>query len=226
MIEEGLRFPSRGEKAVETVVIGGILVFFAWLIVPGLALGGYAVRTIRSAASGEPAPPRFEDWWALIADGLRVAVLSIGYALVPTLAFATGAILVTGGAAVGGRGGFLALATGGIVFLVGALLAFLVAILYPASLLLFATRGSLAAALSPTLLRNLVFRNEYIVAWLVAGAVWLVGGAIASALMVVVVGVFVQFYVSITALYLLADGLPPESSGIDAEPAETGTATA
>ena len=228
MIEEGIRFPSRGEKAVETAVIGGILVFFAWLIVPGLALGGYALAVIRAVTAGETEPPPFADWWALIADGLRVAVLSVGYALVPAIAFLSGAVIMTSGVAVGGEGGLVALVVGGIIFLVSALLVFVVAFLYPASLLVLATEGSLVAAVSPRRLRRLTLREGYLVAWIVAGAVWIVGGAIAAALMAIVVGVFVQFYVGVAALYLLAQGLPnaTEARGDDgdASDAEQGPA--
>ncbi|MDX1744522.1 MAG: DUF4013 domain-containing protein [Halobacteriales archaeon] len=222
MLEGGLRYPSEGEKPVGTVAVGGILVFFSWLIVPGLLLAGYVLRTIQAVAAGDPHPPRFEDWWGLLADGLRVVVLSIAFALVPMVVFIFGAIITTSGVVVGGEGGILAVATGGIVFLVGAMILFVASYLFPGSLLLLATRNSLGAAVSPRSLRSLVFRNDYVIAWLVGGAVWLVGGAIASALMVIVVGVFVQFYVSVAAAFILAQGLPDGDGSSGADSMEAG----
>lgn len=127
---------------------------------PGLALGGYALRVVRAAVAENDQPPRVGACWGLLADGLRLAVLSIGYALVPVAGSLAGTLLMVMALAVGGEGGLVALIVGGTVFLVSALLAFIAAFLSPASILSLAVDGSLAAAVSPSRLRRVTLRER------------------------------------------------------------------
>jgi hypothetical protein len=67
------------------ILVLGIL--FSWvllipLILAALLLGGYSVEITRRVIHGDPAElPPWDNWGALLADGLKVVVIGIVYAL-------------------------------------------------------------------------------------------------------------------------------------------------
>jgi Protein of unknown function (DUF4013) len=72
------------------LIAAGILllgILFSWvllipLIVAAILLNGYTVEIVRRVIRGEPdALPKWDNWGALLADGLKMLVIEIVYAL-------------------------------------------------------------------------------------------------------------------------------------------------
>ena len=121
MLSDSLDYLRTGEGWERTVLIGGLLAFFSFLLVPGFLVMGYLLRVVRATMHGEAAdPPVFDDWAAMGVDGLKAFLISLVYGFVP------GVILVAtfgfgfAGLASGSDAGAL---TGGLVLLVGGLVA-------------------------------------------------------------------------------------------------------
>ena len=87
--EEGLlRFSLLypGRDGWQTVLVGGILLLFSWLIIPLLIAAGYFVRLTQAAGRGDVEPPTFDDWWDLLVDGVKLVFVLLPSALVYALA--------------------------------------------------------------------------------------------------------------------------------------------
>ena len=56
MPEEGLSSPLRGDSALSRFIIGGLLVFLSFLVVPAIPLLGYLTEVLGSAARDEAEP--------------------------------------------------------------------------------------------------------------------------------------------------------------------------
>lgn len=70
------------DEAVTTVVIGGILTFFSFLLVPQVVVLGYVVRLLR-AVDRDEGPPTFGDLRGLLVDGVRAYVIWLAWTFVP-----------------------------------------------------------------------------------------------------------------------------------------------
>ena len=92
-IEEALRYPMNHDNWIVTVLIGGALSLFSFLIVPILIVYGYLLRVIRTSIDGQSEPPVFEDWGELIVEGFKAAVIVFVYMLIPLI---VGAVTVGG----------------------------------------------------------------------------------------------------------------------------------
>lgn len=209
-LEETLRYPTKRENWIRTVLIGGLLIFFSWLVVPLVAAYGYAVRVIQQTTAGETEPPAFDEWGALLVDGLQALVVGFIYLLIPVVV----ATITIGGALVSFAAGTVtgegaALAAGGLAFglTVSTILALVFGYVAIAAIVNFAREGDLAAAFDFQLLRQVVLTREYAVPWLVSIAILLVVGIVAS---IPVIGwllaPFVSFYGLVVAATLWADG--------------------
>ena len=78
------RFPFQGSNWKNNFIIGTALTFanFVLPIVPALFVSGYTLRVMRQAIEGqEPALPAWDDWGKLMADGLRMTLVSLVYLL-------------------------------------------------------------------------------------------------------------------------------------------------
>lgn len=191
---------------LKTVLIGGVLTFFGFLLIPLFVVYGYVVETIRTSIEGERSPPAFGDWWSLLVDGLKAWVIGLVYLLVPVIV----AWITVGGAfvamATGGRAG----AVGGFAGLVGGLvLSGVLAVLFGyvgvAGLVNFAHERRFGAAFDVGAIRDVVLSADYAVAWLISVALFVVGGIVASIPLVgFVLGPFVWFYVAVVAARLWA----------------------
>ena len=62
MISESIGYLRESEDVWRTVIIGGILSLFGFLIVPIFAIAAYLVRVLDRTASGDNEAPIFEDW--------------------------------------------------------------------------------------------------------------------------------------------------------------------
>jgi hypothetical protein len=67
---------------IKKTLIGGILIAFSFLIIPGLFVAGYYIRTIRRAGAGEAyGLPPWDNWEELAATGLKFSIAVILYSL-------------------------------------------------------------------------------------------------------------------------------------------------
>lgn len=203
-IEALLTYPMESDDWLVTVLVGGVLMFLSFLVVPAFFVYGYFVRVLRAGMEDAPEPPAFDEWGELFVEGLVAFVVLFVYQIVPLVVFA-----VTVG------GSFVALATGsrtgaglGIAGLFGGLaLTVVVAIVFSYVGLVgvanYAREGELAAGFDFDVIADVATSADYAVPWAVAVLVLLVASVIAS---IPILGVFVVFYASIVAARLVGEG--------------------
>ena len=231
MLEDALKFPWKGEKNVETILIGGVLSLLGVFFVPTLFVYGYLVRVIRQVAAGDDElPPVFDEWGDLLVDGVLAFVISLVYFLVPALVITVGAlawVLPVGvGTSVGGTGGDSIAILGVLLAFVTAavgLLTLLAAVyLFPAAIAAFARTGSFGAAFSPSIIRQIGADGDYATAWLIAVVIGIIAQIVAGAVAITVLGLifvpFISFYGNIASAYAIGRGiedadLPGEQAG-------------
>lgn len=206
MLEEAIRYPAKGDDALQTILIGGVLGLLGFLIIPGIVVQGYLLREMRAVVRGEEEPPVFDQWANLLVDGVRVLVVAVVYGLVP-LALAV-ALLLTSGVSSGTLGPratapFTVVGLG-VVMLLGLLIYYLV----PASLANLAVEGDIGAAFDVAAVLELVKTETYLTAWLVSVGVAILTFVTAVVLQFTVVGIvavpFVSFYANVAIFYLFA----------------------
>lgn len=132
------------------ILLGGILLFWLLLVPLVLAIAliiGYSLQVTRRVIRGDPQPlPAWDDWADLIADGLKVIVIVIVYAL-PLIIISTclgipiGILSDTGdvGRALGGL-------LGAVLGLIDFLWLIAMSLLLPAAIGLYADEDDLGAA--------------------------------------------------------------------------------
>jgi hypothetical protein len=232
MLGDAIEYPARGEDALTTVLVGGLLPILAILIamvgtalaivliglvilpfavVPGIVLLGYYVAVLRAVTAGESDPPRFRDWGRLFVDGLRYLAISLAYAL-PLLVLIGlfFGVVAAGGAVAGDATTAVEIAVTVAAVLVGGLaVCYLLAFAYlrPLAIANFAREGRLRAAFDVGILRRACLSKPYAIAWFLAILVWLVGATLEGALSFVLVGFFVGFYAAVARQYLYGRGL-------------------
>lgn len=210
MFQDALNYPRESDSAVKTIVIGGLLLFFSFLVVPTFFVIGYVVRTLRGVLNGETEPPVFDDWGDLGMDGLKVFVIGFVYSLVPT-AIAVAALFASGvTVGLGGNGSGSGLAVGFIVVVAAlavAIVSLAMAYVLPAAVVAFVRTDSIAAAFSPGELRAMAFSRTYATGWLVAVAISLLSGVVIGVLNAVLIGAllapFLTFYANVAGTYAI-----------------------
>lgn len=217
---EAVTYPMERENWIKTVLIGGILSFFGFLLLPLFVVYGYVVRTIADSLEGGSEPPVFDDWGELIVDGLQAWIIGIIYLLIPLIV----AFVTIGGSvaamATGGRTGAAA-GIGGMM--VGFVLTFILSLFFGylavAAIVNFAREGQFGAAFDFDVIKSVVFDREYAVAWLVSVGIFFVAGLVN---VIPFIGwlltPFVGFYAAIVAANLWAGGFSralDSSSGAD-----------
>jgi hypothetical protein len=212
-----LGFPTNGDQTVKTILVGGVLSLLGGvLLVPLLPVQGLMVRVLRAGAVETTDPPVFENWGDLFVDGLLAFVVQILYVLVPVFVLVVGSFAVGAGAVASGvgadpgsvdagAGAGLGIA-GGLVALVGVLSVLVAVYLLPAALANFAHEEEFTAAFNVRTVARAAFTGEYLVAAVLALVVALTLGAVAAALTVLLIGVFLSFYVQMVVFYLLGRG--------------------
>ena len=205
-------YPTKSDEWLKTVLIGGILTVFGFLLVPMLPVYGYIIRTLRHRLDGRPEPPSFNDWGSLFVDGLQAWIIGIIYLLIP---------FIVGGVTVGGS--IAAMATGsragsaaGMAGLVGGFaITFVLMLVFGyfavVAVVNFAREDRFGAAFDVNTIRAVALDQDYAIPWGVSVVVFIVAGVIASVLNIipflrVVVGSFVFFYAQIVAAALWANG--------------------
>lgn len=219
MIEDGFSYPLRGEW-IGRVIIGGILGFFSFLILPAIILYGYLVDVLRKTAKGGNEPPEFDDWGEMIKDGFVGIVISFVYSIVPFLiVFGISTVFLGGGAAIGGDGGGALAGIGLLSVLLVIPLLFVIYYTVPAAITAYATEGKIGAAFSISTLKPILLSGSYFVAVLAPILVGVVIWIATSILAVTVVGLllvpFIQFYgqVAIFRMFGLAYEDATQNSG-------------
>lgn len=133
-LTDEIDYPSRGDDAVKTMLIGGALVlapsilsFVAFILiftfilapvgllllpfafVPQILTQGYLVRVLDDTLDGGVEPPPWEEWADIAVDGLKFVAVSLVYSIPIFLGFLIlGALALAGtsvGAGIGGDGG-------------------------------------------------------------------------------------------------------------------------
>jgi len=205
---ESITYPRQREDWVKTVLIGGVLTFLAFLLIPVFIVYGYVVMAIRNSLSGDTAPPAFDDWGTLLVDGIKAWIIGLVYLLIPLIvAWVTigGSIAAVGtgtraGASAGLGGMVVGLLLSGILSLVFGYLA-VVAIVN------FAREERMGAAFDVEVIKRIGLDGDFLIPWLVSVGLFIVVGFVG---MIPFVGwllvPFAGFYVSVVAADLWATG--------------------
>jgi hypothetical protein len=209
MIGESLDYLRESEDVSRTVIIGGILSLFGFLIVPLFAIMGYLVRVLDRTANGDDEAPVFEDWEELIVEGAKASAITFAYMLIPLavlIAFGLSAGLLSSiGSDVLGTIGGLGIVLGLMVWFALSLLAMYAV---PAALANFAEKRTLGAGFEIETMRRVLMDRTYATGWLMAFLV-IVGGSVVSTLLNVIpivgfiAGAFVGFYAIVAAYYII-----------------------
>ena len=216
-LDEAVRYPTRSDSWIKTVLIGGILIFFGFLLVPLFLVYGYTVRSIGAVLADDPSPPEFDEWGELFVDGALAWIISIVYLLVPLLVagFTVGgsiAAVATGseiGAAAGAGGLLVGLTISTILSLAFGYLA-VVAVVN------FAREGQFGAAFDLDVIKTVALDRDYAIAWLVSVGVFLIAGVVSSIPFVGwIITPFVSFYAAIVAADLWAGGFTRALESVD-----------
>lgn len=216
-LDEAVRYPTRSDSWIKTVLIGGILIFLGFLLVPLFLVYGYIVRSIGAVLADDPSPPEFDEWGELFVDGALAWIISIVYLLVPLLVagFTVGgsiAAVATGseiGAAAGAGGLLVGLTISTILSLAFGYLA-VVAVVN------FAREGQFGAAFDLDVIKTVALDRDYAIAWLVSVGVFLIAGVVSSIPFVGwIITPFVSFYAAIVAADLWAGGFTRALESVD-----------
>lgn len=207
-IMDAITYPTEREDWLKTVLIGGALVWFGFLLVPLLLVYGYVIETIRAGLADEPRPPAFEEWGELFVDGLKAWVIGIVYMLVPLI---VAGVTIGGSVATMATGGDVAVATGlGSLFVglaVTLLLSLAFGYLAVAALVNFAREGQFGAAFDFGVIKTVALDRDYAVAWLASVGVFFVASFVNGIPFVGwLLAPFVGFYAAVVAAALWADG--------------------
>lgn len=206
MLREAVALPRNREGATRTLAIGGALVVLSPLVLPAVVLVGYLLRVLDAGARGRSAPPTFEAPGRLFVDGLAGTAVGLVYGAISLLAAAVGPALALAFVLPAGElGGAtrIELAIAGFAGIVTPLGALVVLVHLPAALTALATQGRLRAGFQLRALWTVVPTGAYLLGVLGALALWIVGTALASALLPVLVGFGALFYVHVAAAALL-----------------------
>ncbi|WP_224447547.1 DUF4013 domain-containing protein [Haloprofundus salilacus] len=206
MLEDSLSYPTKGDGGIARLLIGGVLLFFSWLVVPVFLVSGYLVRTAGSVSYGDEDPPAFEDWGGLLVDGLKATVITVAYSFVPVAIVAVMLLVVLGGGSAGGNAGGLLAGVGLLGMLLVLPAALVVTYLLPAALINFAREDSLGAAFDFSTLKPVLLSQQYIVATVLVFVVSIVGGMILSFLSAILVGIvlapFYYFWLGLASQFM------------------------
>lgn len=207
MLEDGLSYPLNGDSALGRIVVGGLLGFGSFLVIPAFLLMGYLVWVLDGAARGEEEPPAFDNWGDMLVDGLKATVVTLVYGIVPFAFVFLSIFVMAGGSAAGSDAAVGVLGGIGVLgMLVSVLAMFVLYYLIPAALTNMAIEDSFGAAFDFGTIKQAVFSVDYLVAWLIPFLLAAVMNVVVFGLAVTVVGLvvvpFLQFYVQVAAFYM------------------------
>lgn len=207
-LSEVVTYPMEREDWLKTVLIGGVLAWFGFLLVPLFLVYGYVVRAIRASLEEDPRPPAFEEWGELFVDGFKAWVIGLVYMLVPLI---VAGVTIGGSIATMGTGSEAAAARGVGSLIVGFALTLVLALTFGylavAAIVNFAREDRFGAAFDFEVIKTVALDRDYAVAWLVSVAVFLVAGFVNGVPFVGwLLAPFVGFYAAVVAANLWAGG--------------------
>ncbi len=150
-VGKAVTFVNEDPKWVSKLLIGAVLSFFAFLLVPIPELVGYVVAVARNVMNGlkEPLPEWGEDWGKLFMDGLYVVIAQIVYSLPFWILSCIALVISIGSAGLGEISEDLAvaslMASFGLVFCLGILWWIALIVLTPAILIQYVRTGDFGA---------------------------------------------------------------------------------
>lgn len=208
-------YPTNRDDWMQTVIIGGILIFIGFLLVPLVLVYGYVIRVIRRTLDGVDSPPEFDDFGELFVDGLKAWAIGIVYMLIP--AVVTG--VTVGSAAVSlALDGNLGATMGGLILglTLSAILSLVFGYVGTAALVNFAREDSMAAAFDFGVIRRVVVHRDYATAWLVALVALFLASLVGSIPVIGwILAPFTGFYALTVAGNLWSDGFSAALDGTD-----------
>ncbi|WP_435063735.1 DUF4013 domain-containing protein [Halobaculum sp. EA56] len=207
MLEDALRYPLNSDDRLATLVIGGLLLVFSFLILPAFVLQGYLLRVLRSAAGGDEAAPSFTDWGELLVNGLKLIVVLFVYGIVAAVPFLLAVFVAGLGGLTGSDAGLAAFGLVGLLlFLLATLVAVAVGYVLPAGLTNFALEGNLGAAFDLSAIREAALSAKYLVGVLLGVVVGVVIQTVASPFAAVLIGIPALFYGQVVTYYCFGRG--------------------
>lgn len=212
---------------VSTVAFPPLIAVAPLALAPAFVTRGYFIRVLSDAVETENtggAPP-FVAWNELYRDGVKSTVLSVIllaplallFVLVGLAGFALGTDLVDPTAitarvedvlGAGGTAAAIGLGTGTLAVVSAAYLV-VFAYVRPAALAVFAASGRFRNGLHPKRVRRVAGSGTYATAWLVATVTMLIGYAIATPFLPVLIGVVIIFLTRIVVYALYGHGAGP-----------------
>ena len=206
--ESVLKYPMESDEWQTTVLIGGLLILFGFLIVPLFAVYGYLVGTIRDSLAGASQPQPFDDWGNLLVEGAQAWLISVLYLLVPAV---VGALTIGGAVAALATGSDVGSVIGAGGLVVGIVATGVLTLLFGyfavVGIVNFAREKRFAAAFDSSVIRTVAFDRDYAIPWLVSVGIGFVASLVSG---IPVVGwlltPFVTFYAAVVAANLWADG--------------------
>lgn len=211
-INDALTYPTEHDEWIQTVLIGGILLLFGFLLLPLFLVYGYIIRVIQHRLDGDPEPPTFGEWEDLFIDGIKTFIIGLVYMLIPA---AVGAFMVGGSIATMATGTRSGAAAGMAGLALGMLVTFALSLVFgyvaAAAIVNFANEERIGAAFDFTTLKTIALSRDYGIAWGLSIVVLVAANVVVGVLNVIpflgfVIGVFVIFYAQIVAAHLWVDG--------------------
>lgn len=220
MLEDGLSYPVRGDW-IGRVIIGGVLGFLSFLLIPAFALMGYLVRVLETTVAGAEDPPEFEEWGDLLVKGVVATAIALAYTFVPLVVYLVFVFVVLGaGGAIGGDAGALVGSLGVLAALAFLPVLFLVYYAVPAALTAYAARDSAGAAFDVSILRPVLFSTEYLAAVLlpivVTFVLWIATTVLAFTVVGIVLLPFLQFYGQVAIFRMFGTAFASVSERVEA----------
>lgn len=209
MLEEGVRYPMRGDW-IARILIGGILSVFGFLLIPAFIVYGYLLEVLANTYDGIEDPPEWTDWGTLLIRGLVAWLIALAYSI-PLILFSLVMIPVIGFGAVQDDPGAILAGTGLLYFFGMVVLGLVVAYLLPAGLTSYARTNRVGAAFDVNTVTSIAFTGEYLVAIVLAFVIVIFVGFLTSILSITVIGIllvpFIGFYANMAIAYIVATGV-------------------